>query len=70
MNLLNKCTLKEIELMKRADIYVDNKEYINEELEQCERKIVDFIMNHSSKNNQIDKLRDEYSSIFRTINLK
>lgn len=70
MNLLNKCTLKEIELMKRADIYVENKEYNNEELEQCERKIVAFIMNHSSKNNQIDKLRDEYSSIFRTINLK
>ena len=70
MNLLNKCTLKEIELMKRADIYVENKEYNNEELEKCERKIVDFIMNHSSKNNQIDKLRDEYSSIFRTINLK
>ena len=68
MNLLNQCTDKEIELIKQAGVVIEDKDYTNEELERCESQIVDFIMNHSSKNKEIDKLHNQYSSIFRAIN--
>lgn len=67
MNLLNKCTKKEIELIKKAGITLEDKEYTNEELKKYESQMIDFIMNHSSKD--INKLNIQYSSIFRTINL-
>lgn len=70
MNLLNECTNKEIELIRQAGVVVEDKDYTNEELERCETQIVDYIMSHSSKNKEIDKLHNQYSSIFRTINIK
>lgn len=70
MNLLNECTNKEIELIRQAGVVVEDKDYTNEELERCETQIVDFIMSHSSKNKEIDKLHNQYSSIFRTIHVK
>ena len=70
MNLLNECTNKEIELIRQAGVVIEDKDYTNEELERCETQIVDFIMSHSSKNKEIDKLHNQYSSIFRTIRTK
>lgn len=70
MNLLNECTDKEIELIRQAGVVIEDKDYTNEELERCESQIVDFIMNHSSKNKEIDKLHNQYSSIFRAMNGK
>ncbi len=32
MNLLNKCTTKEINLLEKAGVHVENKEYTEEEL--------------------------------------
>lgn len=64
MNLLNNCTAKEIELIGKAGFIVENKDYTKEELERCESQITDYIMNHSSKNGDIDKLNREYSNIF------
>lgn len=63
MNLLNDCTSKEIELIRNAGVFLENKDYTKEELDRCERQITDFIMNHSSKNGDIDRLNREYSSI-------
>lgn len=69
MNLLNKCTNKEIELMKNAGVYIENKDYSNEELKKFERDITEYIMNHSSKDGSMGKLQNEYDSIFRTLNV-
>lgn len=63
MNLLNDCTSKEIELIRNAGVILENKDYTKEELDRCERQITDFIMNHSSKNGDIDRLNREYSNI-------
>lgn len=70
MNLLNECTTSEIELLEKAGIAIENKEYSKEDLKRCETRIVEYIMNHSSKNNEIDKLQNQYRSIFRTIDVK
>ena len=63
MNLLNECSKNEIELLKKAGIRLENKDYTVEELKKCERDITEYIMSHSSKNGDISKLRSEYSKI-------
>ena len=68
MNLLNKCTKKEIELLEQAGINLLDKDYTKEELKRCENEVVEHIMSKSLK--EIDGLRDEYSSIFRIIDSK
>lgn len=70
MNLLNKCSKRDIELIEQAGVVLEDKDYNLEQLEKCEQEIIDYIMSHSSKNNEIDKLRDQYSSIFRMIENK
>lgn len=70
MNLYKEMSNNEIELLKNAGINVEDKEYKNEDLKQFESKIVEYIMSASSKNGEIDKRRNQYDSIFRTINIK
>lgn len=70
MNLISKCTNKEIELIKNAGVYLENRDYSNEELKRVERNITEYIMNHSSKDGSIGKLQNEYQSIFRTLDIK
>ncbi len=70
MNLLNKCTEKELKLMKNAGVYLENKDYSREEMKIIEHNITDFIMNHSSKDGSIGRLQKEYDSIYRTLNIE
>ena len=70
MNLIEKCSNDEIKLIERAGIMIENKEYSNEDLKQCETRIIDYIMSHSSKNGDISKLRHQYENIFSIINIK
>lgn len=67
MNLLNKCTTKEIKLLENIGINVEDKEYTNEELRRYECQIEDFIMSHSTKNGDISKLSNQYASILDTL---
>ena len=67
MNLLNKCTTKEIKLLENIGLNVEDKEYTNEELRIYECKIEDFIMSHSTKNGDISKLSNQYSSILNIL---
>ncbi len=67
MNLLNKCTTKEIKLLENIGINVEDKEYTNEELRKYECQIEDFIMSHSTKNGDISKLSNQYNSILNIL---
>lgn len=67
MNLFEKCTTKEIDLLKDAGIMIENREYKKEELSRYESEIATFIMNHSSKNGDIDKLQNQYRGILGKI---
>ena len=49
MNLLNKCTTKEIKLLENIGINIENREYTNEELIRYENQIEDFIMRRYNK---------------------
>lgn len=67
MNLLDKCTTNEIKLLENIGLNVENKDYTNEELRRYESQIEDFIMSHSTKNGDISKLSNQYSSILNTL---
>lgn len=67
MNLLNKCTTNEIKLLENIGINIENREYTNEELIRYENQIEDFIMSHSTKNGDISRLSNQYSSILNTL---
>ena len=60
MNLLNKCTDNEINLIKQAGVIIENKDYTEDELKQFGNQMEEYIMSHSSKNNDIDKLQNNF----------
>ena len=60
-------TKKEIELIERAGVIIEDKEYTKEDLQRCESEITSYIMSHSSKNGDINKLQNQYSNVFRII---
>ena len=70
MNLLNERTKNEINLIEKAGIKVENKDYTADELKKCVREITEYIMSQSSKNGDISKLSNEYRSIFRIFDTK
>ena len=70
MNILKECTSSDIKLIEKAGITLEDKDYGEEELKKCGNEIIDYIMAHSIKNGDIDKLRNQYSNIFRTIGVK
>ena len=59
--------MKEMELLKRSGVYLENKEYTPEEIKRWEIEISEYIMNHSSKNGDISKLNLEYTTIYDKI---
>lgn len=67
MNLLSKCTDNEKNLIKQAGVIIENKDYTEDELKQFGNQMEEYIMSHSSKNNDIDKLQNNFSRIFRII---
>lgn len=68
MNLTEKFTQKEIELIKQAGIRLEDKEYSKDELKRCATEIEEYILSHSTKGKQIEMLNNQYASIFNTIN--
>ena len=59
---------KELELLKNAGVEVEkNKEYTMEERKNICMQVSDFIMSHSSKNGDIQKLQSDYSSILNKL---
>lgn len=62
---------KELELLKKAGVKIENKQDItNEEKHYVFRQVSEFIMSHSSKNRDIGRLQNEHESIFKTVNVK
>ena len=68
MNLLNKLTEKEINLLQTAGVKIEkNKDYAIEEKKQICMQVSEFIMSHSSKNGDISKLQNDYSTVLEKI---
>jgi len=67
MNLKNKLNEKEIKLLENAGINIEDREYSKQELERCAFNIQDYIMSHSLKNGDINKIINQYNGILDTL---
>lgn len=67
MNLLKECNETEIKLLQDIGIELEDKEYSNEELRRYEISIEEFIMSHSSKNDDISRVSNQYNSVLNKI---
>lgn len=70
MNLYKVMNEKEIKLLENAGIKVEDKDYVQEDVKKMEQHLIDFVMSASSKNGDIDRLRNQYDCIFRMINVE
>ena len=61
---MNIFTEYEMKLLNEANIYIENKEkYTLEEKKKISTRVMDLIMNQSSKNKMIDNMRSKYETI-------
>lgn len=60
-------TERERELLNKAGAYIENREYSADEIRRFELSIEEFILSHSTKNGDIERLNDEYRDILRTV---
>ena len=57
-------TNQEMELLKKASVYIENKDnYTEDEKKHTTNQVVEYIMSHSRRNNAINNARQEYESI-------
>lgn len=67
MNLYKELNDNEQNMLKDIGINVENRNYSVEELRKYEVDVEDFIMSHSSKNGDIDKVKQQYDSILNIL---
>lgn len=67
MNLKNSLNEKEINLLEKAGVYVEDRDYNKHELERCAFNIQDYIMSHSLKNGDINKISNQYDKILNIL---
>lgn len=67
MNLFKELTTEEKGLLEKIGINIANRDCSKSELREYEVKIEDFIMLHSTKNGDIDKIRNQYNKILNLL---
>ena len=67
MNLVKEFTENKLKLIEEAGVIVEDKEYSQEELRNCEMQIEEYIMSKSSKNGDVSKYGMEYSDILNDL---
>ena len=67
MNLYKELNDNEQNMLKDIGINIENRNYSVEELRKYEVDVEDFIMSHSSKNGDIDKVKQQYNSILNIL---
>ena len=67
MNLVKVFTENKLKLIEEAGVIIEDKEYSQEELRNCEMQIEEYIMSKSSKNGDVSKYGMEYSDILNDL---
>lgn len=65
MNLYKECDDKQINLLNEAGIYVENKDYNENEINNMSNDILDYIMSQSKNN--IWKVQKKYENVLNKI---
>lgn len=67
MNLKNSLNEKEINLLEKVGVYVEDRDYSKQELERYAFNIQDYIMSHSLKNGDMNRVSNQYNGILNTL---
>ena len=67
MNLLSTLNLKQTELLSKAGILIQDKDYSKEEISNFFNETIEYVMNGSLKNNDISKSLKEYNDIINIL---
>ena len=67
MNLYKESDVEELTLFKEAGIKVDDKDYTNEELRQCQNQVIEYIMSKSK--NEISNVKSRFENVLKKTNV-
>ena len=67
MNLYKESNQEELRLFKEVGIEIDDRDYTNEELRQCQNQVIEYIMSQSK--NEISNVKSKFESVLRKINV-
>lgn len=63
MNLLSTLNLEQTELLSKAGILIQNKDYSKEEISNFFNETIEYVMSRSLKNSDISNSLKEYNDI-------
>lgn len=67
MNLYKESNQEELRLFKEVGLEIDDRDYTNEELRQCQNQVIEYIMSQSK--NEISNIKSKFESVLRKINV-
>lgn len=67
MNLYKESNQEELGLFKEVGIEIDDRDYTNEELRQCQNQVIEYIMSQSK--NEISNVKSKFESVLKKINV-
>ena len=67
MNLYSKFTQKELNLLDKIGVKIQDRDYNKDELSRYENNIEEYIMSHSTKNGDISRLNNEYARVLNIL---
>ena len=67
MNLYKESNQEELRLFKEVGLEIDDRDYTNEELRQCQNQVIEYIMSQSK--NEISNVKSKFESVLRKINV-
>ena len=67
MNLYKESNQEELRLFKEVGIEIDDRDYTNEELRQCQNQVIEYIMRQSK--NEISNVKSKFESVLKKINV-
>ena len=67
MNLYKESNQEELRLFKEVGIEIDDRDYTNEELRQCQNQVIEYIMSKSK--NEISNVKSRFENVLKKTNV-
>ena len=67
MKLLSKFTNKELNLLNNVGIKIEDRDYSKSKIIRYENIIEEFIISHSTKNGDLNRVSNQYNGILNTL---
>lgn len=67
MNLYKESNQEELRLFKEVGLEIDDRDYTNEELRQCQNQVIEYIMSKSK--NEISNVKSRFESVLKKTNV-